>query len=141
MFPRSILKAAKPTHRLPTTTSSFSITHLAAARNPETSAVNFRQAIERGLSAIRALPEVEGAIACMSDDYLLYWELRARLSGKPAAQSYGVPLLQGSHLGWNQVFAAAHTFLPVGLWDRWPGMEIGAGSSLNLQFDRRRRTS
>jgi hypothetical protein len=116
------------------------ITHLAAARNPETSVVNFRHAIERGLSAIKELPEIQGAIACIRDDHLLYWELRARLSGKPSPPSSGVPLLQGSHLGWNQVFAAAPTFLPIGLWDLWSGMDIRAGSSLNLQFDRGDRT-
>ena len=43
-----------------------------------------------------------------------------------------------SHVGgWTQAFAPRQTYLPVGLWDEWAGMDVRPGSSFNMQFKRR----
>ena len=34
-------------------------------------------------------------------------------------------------------FRSSATSLPIGLWDEWEGMDVQAGSSFNMQFDRK----
>jgi hypothetical protein len=112
------------------------VTHLVAGRATSVDATAFRIAIAKALSTIQKQVPLEGAIACVGNDYLVYWELKSRAPGTPNPPS-GVPALQAVISGWSQVFTPAATFLPIGLWDEWLGMDVRAGSSFNLQFTRR----
>jgi hypothetical protein len=118
------------------------VTHLVAGRAPDVDSTAFRIAIAKVLTAIQKQGSLEGAIACVGNDYLVYWELTSRTPGTPnlpsgLPTSSGVPALQAVISGWNQVFTPAATFLPIGLWDAWLGMDVRAGSSFNMQFIRR----
>lgn len=110
------------------------INHLVAARAVSNDPSAFQIAISNALSTIQKLP-LEGAIACIGNDYLVYWELRPSAPGTSTPPS-GIPGLQTALSGWKQVFTPAPTFLPIGLWDEWPGMDVRAGSSFNMQFTR-----
>jgi hypothetical protein len=112
------------------------INHLVAGRAANVDPVAFRTAIENVLSTIQKQVPLEGAIACVGNDYLVYWELGSAAPGTPTPPS-GIPALQAAISGWNQVFKPAPTFLPIGLWDKWAGMDVRAGSSFNMQFKRR----
>ena len=79
---------------------------------------------------------LDGAIACVGADYVVYWELTPSAPGEQQAPS-GIPIIQAVCTDWSHVFTPAPTFVPVGLWDEWSGMDVVAGSSLNMQFARR----
>ncbi|WP_323122315.1 hypothetical protein [Burkholderia alba] len=114
------------------------VRHVAAARPAAVDPASFRASIAKALTEIRTSVPLDGAIACAGDDYLVYWELGPVAVG--AAQgATGVPLLQPLLTGWNAAFAPAPTFLPIGLWDEWAGMDVCSGSSFNLQFEREAR--
>jgi hypothetical protein len=111
------------------------ILHLVAARPPRLDVASFATGITRALSSIRETVALDGAIACAGNDYLVYWELGPVAPGTRQRPS-GIPLLQAALTGWSHTFTAAPTFLPIGLWDEWSGMDVRAGSSFNLQFMR-----
>jgi hypothetical protein len=111
------------------------ITHLVAGRAANVDPTAFQIAIAKALSTIQKQVPLDGAIACVGNDYLVYWELRAVAIGTNQPPS-GIPALQAVLSGWNQVFTPAPTFLPIGLWDKWAGMDVRAGSSFNMQFTR-----
>jgi hypothetical protein len=113
------------------------IRHLVAGRADKQDAAGFRADVSLALTKIREQVRLQGAIAYAGDDYVVYWELGPIAPGVPPAQvPSGVPLLQAA-VGWNQVFAPAPTHIPVGLWDEWSGMDVRAGSSFSMQFERR----
>ena len=112
------------------------INHLVAARPDNVPATAFPAAIATVLSTIQKQVPLEGAIACIGNDYLVYWELRNAAPGTPTPPS-GIPQLQAALTGWSQVFTPEPTFVPVGLWDEWAGMDVRAGNSFNMQFTRR----
>jgi hypothetical protein len=114
------------------------VTHLVAARPAKVDPVSFRTTVANVVTNIQKTVPLAGAIACVGNDYLVYWELGPVAPGVKEAAS-GVPLLQAVLTEWNQSFAPAPTFLPVGLWDEWAGMDVRAGSSFNMQFERRVR--
>jgi hypothetical protein len=111
------------------------ITHLVAARPARLDASSFASTVARAVANIKETVPLDGAIACLGADHLVYWELAPVAPGARQAPS-GVPLLQAALTDWSQVFTAAPTFLPIGLWDEWSGMDVRAGSSFNLQFRR-----
>jgi hypothetical protein len=112
------------------------VTHLVAARPARLEVASFLAAAARVLATIKETVPLGGAIACAGADYLVYWELGPLAPGAKQAPS-GVPLLQAALTDWSQSFVAAPTFLPIGLWDEWSGMDVRAGSSFNMQFQRR----
>jgi len=112
------------------------INHLVAGRAENGDPVAFRVAIAMALTTIQKQVPLDGAIACVGNDYLVYWELRPAAPGTPTPPS-GIPALQAVLSGWSQVFTPAPTYLPIGLWDDWAGMDVRAGSSFNMQFNRR----
>lgn len=112
------------------------ISHLVAARAPNVDSTAFRIAVSTVLSTIQKQVPLEGAIACLGNDYLVYWELGSAAPGTPTPPT-GIPALQAVVSGWNQAFSPAPTFVPIGLWDEWAGMDVRAGSSFNMQFTRR----
>jgi hypothetical protein len=112
------------------------INHFVAERPVSMNASDFPAKVAAVLSNIQKQVPLDGAIACVGNDYLVYWELRPAAPGTPTPPS-GISLLQAALTGWSQVFTPAPTFVPVGLWDEWAGMDVRAGSSFNMQFMRR----
>jgi hypothetical protein len=114
------------------------VTHLVAARPAGTDQAAFRAAAARKLADIQKMDTIDGALACAGADYLVYWELGPVAAGVPNPAG-GAALLAASLDGWRYSFKPAETFLPIDLWDEWPGMDVRAGSSFNMQFARRAR--
>jgi hypothetical protein len=106
------------------------VTHLIDGRPPGVTSDEFRAKFVTILSDIQHQKKVAGAVACAGNDYLVYWEFAG------PRESDGVAALK-ARLDWSQVFAPAPTRLTAGLWDAWPGLTIAAGTSLNMQFQRR----
>src|SRR5262249_3900992 len=114
------------------------ITHLVAARPGADEPAAFQAAVAQALGDIQKQVPLEGALACVGSDYLVYWELGPVAPGTKNPPS-GVPILQAILKDWTQTFVPAPTFLPVGLWDEWAGMDVRAGSSFNMQFTRQEK--
>lgn len=116
-----------------------SVRHLLAARPASLTPVAFHAAVAQVLVQIQKTVALDGAVACAGDDYFMYWELGQLSPGAKQALT-GVPLLEqmllASAPGWSQAFNPAPTYLPIELWDEWAGMDVRAGSSFNMQFDR-----
>lgn len=112
-----------------------SVHHLVAARPKNIDLTTFQSSIAKILSNIQKQVPLEGAIACVGNDYLVYWELGSIASGVKQPPS-GISLFQALLTDWNKTFVPAPTFLPIGLWDEWTGMDVRAGSSFNMQFER-----
>jgi hypothetical protein len=112
------------------------IRHLVAERPRNMDPQTFKSGIADVLTKIQALtPQLDGAIACIGDEYLVYWELGAIAPGTNNPVS-GIALFQPVLTGWKQVLNPAPTFLPIGIYDEWAGMDVRAGSSFNMQFTR-----
>jgi hypothetical protein len=109
--------------------------HIVGSRPAAQSPDQFRAAVAAALAGIQKNVALAGALACAGDDYLVYWELGPAAPGGPLPPS-GIPALQAV-LDWSQTFAPAPTYVPVGLWDEWAGMDVVSGSSFNMQFERR----
>jgi hypothetical protein len=82
------------------------------------------------LSDIQHQENIEGAIAGVGNDYLVYWELAG------PKKSNGVASLKAKP-DWSKILVPTPNRLASGLWDAWPGIPIAAGTSLNMQFRRR----
>lgn len=112
------------------------IRHIVAERPRSQSVDDFRQGVADVLSNIQKIsPDLEGAVACIGDEYLVYWELGSLAPGVKTPVS-GIPLLQKILTGWSQIFNPAPTYLPIDIYDHWPGMNVTAGSTFNMQFAR-----
>lgn len=111
------------------------IRHVVAAFPAGVGPAEFRATIAETLSTIKKTEKLDGAIACAGKGYVVYWELALVKPGSGNTPS-GIPLLKEKLAGWCQEFTAEPAFLPLGLWERWPGMTVIAGNSFNLQFDR-----
>ncbi|AHI67734.1 hypothetical protein NX868_11345 [Burkholderia thailandensis] len=111
------------------------IRHLVAARPAAADPASFRSAIAKALADIQKNVPLAGALACTGNDYVVYWELGPVAAGAAQAPT-GVPRLQAVLTDWHETFAPAPTFLPIGLWDEWAGMDVRSGSSFNMQFER-----
>jgi hypothetical protein len=112
------------------------INHLVAERPAAMDLPTFQTAVATVLTNIQKQALLDGAIACVGNNYLVYWELRPVATGTQTPPS-GIPSLKDALTGWSQVFTPAPTFIPVGLWDEWAGMDVRAGSGFNMQFTRR----
>ena len=71
---------------------------------------------------------LEGAIVCVGESYLVYWQLGGDLDGFNELANAS---------GWTMTRTPTPTTLPKGLWQEWPGMTITPGDSFNMQFLRR----
>lgn len=112
------------------------IKHVVAERPRTMDTSTFKSKLQAALSKIQSLGSaIQGAIACIGDEYFVYWELTTIASGTGTPLS-GIPLLTPLLTGWNVVLNPAQTFLPIGIYDEWPGMDVRDGSSFNMQFDR-----
>jgi hypothetical protein len=116
---------------------SGSIRHIVGARPAAQEESAFLSSVAGVLSQIQASIALEGAIACVGKDYLVYWELGLAAPGMQNPPT-GIPLLE-KVLDWNHSFSPAPTYIPIGLWDVWAGMDVVSGSSFNMQFSRREK--
>lgn len=114
------------------------VTHLVGTRPATSTPTAFCEGIAQALGKIQKEVTLDGAIACVGDDYVVYWELGPRAPGMHQPPT-GVTFFQGV-VDWNYVLTPAPTYLPIGLWDEWPGMDVRSGSSFNVQFERRARS-
>ncbi len=112
-----------------------SVNHFVASRPADVDISMFQTSIAKALTDIQKEIPLEGAIACIGNDYLVYWELEPVAPGVKQSPS-GIPILQEVLTDWKQTFSPSPTFLPIGLWDEWTGMDVRAGSSFNMQFKR-----
>jgi hypothetical protein len=110
------------------------VTHLVGGRPDGVAPAQFLAQAGEALAAVPGEGGPAGAVFCAGDDYLVYWELR---HGDAPAPGGALSALQRL-TGWSHLATARPTSLPKGLWDDWPGMDIVAGDSLNMQFQRRR---
>lgn len=112
------------------------IRHVVAERPRNVDSNTFKNNIAAALAKIQGLaPDLHGALACIGDEYMVYWELGARAPGIKTPVS-GVPLLEPVLTGWHKVLSPSPTFLPMSIYDSWSGMDVQAGSSFNMQFER-----
>ena len=112
------------------------IRHIVAERPRNISTSDFNAKISDALTQIQGLSNhLWGAIACLGEDYLVYWELGPIATGQKNPVS-GIDYLNPILTGWKYQFNPAQTYLPIGIYDEWQGMDVAAGSSFNMQFDR-----
>jgi hypothetical protein len=111
------------------------IRHIVAERPRTMDAKTFHTNCAKALTEIQKITSLSGAVACIGDEYLVYWELGALAPGTNNPES-GIPLLQPFLTGWSQVFSPAPTYLPIDIYDEWAGMDVRSGSSFNMQFKR-----
>lgn len=112
------------------------IKHLVAERPRSMDIETFRTNIAEALKKIQSLsPGLDGALACIGNDYLVYWEVGPLAPGTNNPIT-GIPLLLPILTGWHEVLTPSPTFLPIDIYDVWSGMDVGAGSSFNMQFER-----
>lgn len=114
------------------------IRHLVAERPRNMNPTDFKSSVAAALTKIQLMiPKLDGAIACMGNEYLVYWELGSLAPGvSPMDVLTGVPQLTHFLTGWSQVLNPAPTFLPIDIYEEWAGMDVRAGSSFNMQFKR-----
>jgi hypothetical protein len=110
------------------------VRHLVGSRKPEEGVAGWLAGLNAAMSP-EAAPLSAGAIICVGESYVAYWQLDA---GAPAARDR-VELI-AELCDWSHVSTAAPTTVEAGLWDGWPGMEIDPGQTMNLQFKRRWET-
>jgi len=111
--------------------------HFVGTRDSKMPPAEFQENISKIISTIQKNEKLDGAIACIDSDYLVYWEL---ISNEQTENnlSIGIPLLEKAFKEWKQSFTAKDMSLPKGLWDNWEGItNIDAGSCLNMVFDRK----
>lgn len=113
------------------------VKHFVGTRPENIKGDEFQERISKILSTIQRNKELDGAIACIDRDYLVYWESvsdEQKANGLPT----GIPIIEDVFTEWKQVFTAKHTSLSKGLWDEWAGIEdLDAGSCFNMVFDRK----
>lgn len=114
-----------------------SVNHIVGARPKAQDPQTFHAAVASALGRVQKEIALEGTIACAGDDYLVYWELSPASPGVQRPPT-GIPIIEPL-LDWNHPFAPAPTYIPVGLWDEWAGMDVVSGSSFNMQFTRRQK--
>jgi hypothetical protein len=103
------------------------VTHLIGARPQATAPADFRAALADALSETMSA-SLAGGVICAADDYVVYWAL--------GDDGGGVSKLAAC-CEWNHVATPEATSLEAGLWDEWPGLTVGSGTSMNMQFQRR----
>ncbi|EGG42054.1 hypothetical protein Nlim_1069 [Candidatus Nitrosarchaeum limnium SFB1] len=112
------------------------IKHLVAARPSKIDSNEFYTIISETLSRIQNQVSLEGAIACVGEDYLVYWELSANVTSSDD-QASGISLLNEVLPNWKQNFIAESKSIPVGLWNNWNGINVHPGDCFNMKFHRR----
>lgn len=115
------------------------VTHFVGTRPSNMEPNKFQEIISKILTKIQENIKLDGAIACLDENYLVYWELVTKEQGDNDSPT-GISLLDEVFTEWKQTFTAKPTSLPKGLWEHWEGMNgndpLPSGSSFNLVFDR-----
>jgi hypothetical protein len=115
---------------------SGSVRHFVCQRPADLDPAAFLLTMASALTEIHKTAALEAAIACAGEDYLVYWELGSAAPGTPN-QPTGMSILQNLLVSWQHSFGPAPTYVPIGLWDQWAGMDVVSGNSFNMQFSRR----
>lgn len=104
------------------------VTHVIGGRPANAQPADFINKVTAALTTIQTAAAVDGAIACVGNDYVVYWVLndKKNTAGTVAALC-----------DWNYVVKPKNYTLKKGLWDVWPGMTVNPGNSFNMQFKRR----
>jgi hypothetical protein len=105
------------------------VRHLLGSRKNGVTPGDFRASIAIALASVQKDAKMAGAIACASDDYLVYWELGEANAGSLNALT--------ACLDWSKLVNCQPMAIDAGLWNEWPGMVINSGDSFNMQFQRR----
>jgi hypothetical protein len=109
------------------------IHHLVGARSASHEPEAFLDILAAAVNGFERMRERPlGAIICAGTDYVVYWEL-AVLGGNPSSIFDALTTASG----WCHTFTAAPETLSHGLWDDWGGLDVKAGDSFNMQFNRR----
>lgn len=110
--------------------------HLVAARRPDMAPADFLMRTHAWATAFHAEPprEVDGALVCCGNDYVVSWVHSARRSpglgdALDELAAFTVPALRASPRALT---------LPAGLWNDWPGIDLIKDGCINLQFARPR---
>jgi len=101
------------------------VKHLVASAD-STDQVKYQSIIDR----IQSRGAVDGAIVCLGDEYIVYWQLNGE--SDPGFEELA------ALCKWKGEITPKDYCFPNGsaLWDKWPGMTIVAGDSFNMQFVR-----
>jgi hypothetical protein len=105
------------------------VEHLIGAPPEGMNLQDFASRVATIMSGIQSRRAATGAIVCVGDSYVVYWQLDAK-------DETGLDDLR-ELCSWSLLRTARPTTLPAGLWDEWPGMAIAPGDSFNMQFERR----
>ena len=83
------------------------------------------------IHGIQSRGQVDGAVVCLGDDYIVYWQLNGE--DDPGFKALA------SASEWQMIREANPYHFPKGsaLWDKWPGMDVKPGDSFNMQFIRK----
>ncbi|MBO3696965.1 hypothetical protein [Roseivirga sp. E12] len=103
------------------------VRHLVAGKPSALSSDEFMDQVAKIMTEIQSEASVDGAVICVGDDYLVYWELGQESAGYSKLQAL---------VGWQLDANPAPNTLTAKLWDDWSGMKIKPGSSFNMQFKR-----
>ncbi|MDY8138719.1 hypothetical protein [Aquimarina sp. 2201CG5-10] len=77
-------------------------------------------------------PNADGALLCVAEDYVVFWEHFPRQGRKPSSKFQKLansvtPFLDET---------AKNFVLPAGLWDAWKGIDLIKENCINVQLDR-----
>ena len=83
------------------------------------------------ITGIQQRGQVDGAIVCIGDNYIVYWQLNGE-------SDPGFDQLKALS-DWTMIREPKDYHFPKGsaLWDEWEGMEVSPGDAFNMQFTRR----
>ena len=87
------------------------VLHVVGGRDEGLAPDDFRAEVGQAVEEVQKAEALQGAIICISADYLVYWQLDG---------SEDLSKLR-SCCGWSETFEPQPTSLPAGLWDIWPG--------------------
>lgn len=104
------------------------IQHLIGALPSNLSFSEIENSISEVLRGIQSRAEVDAAIICLSNDFVVYWQLGGE-------KDPGLNEMKDM-CAWQTLIQPTNYKLPAGLWDTWPGMDIQPGNSFNMQFKR-----
>jgi hypothetical protein len=109
------------------------IHHFVGARPPAQAPADFLAAIAAWAAgyAGRKAADIDNALLCAGNDYVVLWEHSASADTQFAAgiADLAVPSLDR---------VAENYRPPAGLWDDWPGIDLDAHDCINIQLDRPR---
>lgn len=108
--------------------------HLVGARQTNMTPSDFLNKAASWAKAFRQGPPkgVDAALVCCGNDYAVAWAHAARKTPRLSSALDGLAELTSRVLRGD----AQPKWLNAGLWDDWPGLDLGEHACLNIQFSR-----